>query len=96
MWGFPYQLQLSLPFSRLWSGLYLDRRPKRYGPHRLVSTRSPKGFARYCHFKGFTEFDEFSESAFALTRQKNLPMVYPHVVSFVLWPLTYVRFSSLN
>ena len=29
------------------------------GVPRLVSTRSLSGFARYSHFKGFTEFEEF-------------------------------------
>jgi len=34
------------------------------GVPRLVSTRSLSGFARYSHFKGFTEFEEFYSEGF--------------------------------
>ena len=53
--GFSYHLQLSLLLSDLWSGLYLHHFT---GAPRQVSTRPLSGFARYCHFTGFTEFEE--------------------------------------
>ena len=39
------------------------------GVPRLVSTRSLSGFARYYHFTGFTEFEEFYSKGFPMGTQ---------------------------
>ena len=49
-------LQFSLPLSGLWSGLYLH--PFGCSPSSLY-TFILRCLARYYHFKGFTEFEEF-------------------------------------
>jgi len=39
---------------------------KDLGHPRQVSTRSLSGFARYCHFTGFTEFEDVCNITFQL------------------------------
>ena len=71
----------------LWSGLYLYHFT---GTSRQVSTRSLSGFARYCHFTGFTEFEKFYFESFLPSTQIILSksLVYTNFTTAALVIIT--------